>query len=387
MNAFEIEKYLIDIEQQEMLFKSGTVQTKIVSTTNKSSSFFSKIIFINKCMLDFIVLHIHLSNKKYQSKEIVYTASNFCTIKNGKYEDRIVKPLFTNNILFINQSKEIFIDEINNQKVYNIGGLVAILRFFYLNKSLKMQIFYSYQLINDSIFIRFSKKNIYLLWFYDLNSLSISFSKYRHKLFLIEVQHGSIINYPPYAIPAPIKVIDAFYVKNSATIHYLKNNICKVYNCDYKIINNYSEQQKLKAEKLQILYASTIEFNGLHPVFIAFLEKINFNFAKIHIRLHPREKDKKDVFINQLSKFKIDYTFDSSENWLEVLNFDNLIVISPWSSTIEDAYDNQYTTIVIDPVGKKRFENLIDNKKCYYTNDIEQILSKAFRNNYENSSN
>ncbi|HAW08139.1 MAG TPA: hypothetical protein DCW42_03070, partial [Bacteroidetes bacterium] len=85
----------------------------------------------------------------------------------------------------------------------------------------------------------------------------------------------------------------------------------------------------------------------------------------------------------QINKFHIKYTFDDSENWLVGNPIKNLIVISPWSSSIEDSYDNGFITIIIDPVGKERYKHLIDNKRCFYSDNIfktlvenELILSK-----------
>ena len=75
-----------------------------------------------------------------------------------------------------------------------------------------------------------------------------------------------------------------------------------------------------------------------------------------------------------MDKLNINYKFDETENWLETNHIDNLIIISPWSSTIEDAYDNNYKTIIIDKSGKERFNNLIDNINCYYSNDLENTL-------------
>ena len=282
------------------------------------------------------------------------------------------------NILFINQSKEIYINKINDQKVFNIGGLTKILKFLYFKDNVKMKYLKSYQLLNDSIFLRFSKKEIYLFWFYDLNSLAIIFSKFRPKLHLIEVQHGSIINYPPYKKPAPVKVIDTFYVKNQETINYLKNHLCKNFNCNYHLIP-YPKNNLYYKEGIHILYASTVDFNGLHPVFVSFLEN-NTSNLNIQLRLHPRErtKEKKLIFENKMHDLNMDFTFDESENWLESNTIQNLIVISPWSSTIEDAFDNNYKTIVIDPTGRERFKHIIDNKNCFYSSNLKETLMDIY---------
>lgn len=372
MNNFsDIENYVNQLEKEELHFLQNTNTANSYQPKNN----FKKAIFIFHCLLDFFCLHFYLNFKKYKSKKIIYTAYNFCNMVNGELEDRIVKPLFTDNILFINQSKEIYLKKINNQKVYNIGGITKILKFLYSSENVKMKYFKSYQLINDSIFSRFLKKDIYLLWFYDLNSLSIIFSKHRQKLHLIEVQHGSIINYPPYKKPAPVKIIDTFYVKNQLTIDYLKNHLCKNFECNYNLIP-YPENTKVFKEGIHILYASTVDFNGLHPVFIRFLESKKKENLNLQLRLHPRERtpDKKLMFEKKMLELNVKYTFDENENWLESNIIKNLIVISPWSSTIEDAFDNNYKTIIIDPIGKERFKHIIDNVNCFYSDDIEKTI-------------
>lgn len=366
-----IENYIHQLEKEEKDFLHNTNPEKSIQRINN----LKKIFFVLQCFLDFCLLHFVLSFQKYKSKKIIYTAYNFCNAVNGELEDRIVKPLFYDNILFINQSKEIYLKKINNQKVYNLGGIAKILKYFYVQNSEKMKYFKAYQCINDSIFQRYSYKDIYLLWFYDLNSLSIIFSKHRQKLHLIEVQHGSIINYPPYKKPAPVKIIDTFYVKNQLTIDYLKNHLCKNFECNYNLIP-YPENTKVFKEGIHILYASTVDFNGLHPVFIRFLESKKKENLNLQLRLHPRERtpDKKLMFEKKMLELNVKFTFDENENWLESNIIKNLIVISPWSSTIEDAFDNNYKTIIIDPIGKERFKHIIDNVNCFYSDDIEKTI-------------
>lgn len=371
-----IELYISTLVEDEVNFKNGVNNIKI-KKVNKFNLLISNFIFILVSIYDFFILKILLYNKKFRQKKIVYTAYNFTNTINGKLEDRIVKPLFTENILFINQSKEIRLKKINNQKVYNIGGIVKLVKLFQFKKSYRMKFFYSYQIVNGWILSSFMSKEVYLLWFYDLNSLSIIFSSYRNKLKLIEVQHGSIINYPPYIKKGLIKLIDKFYVKNQLTIDYLKEHLCKDYDCEYSIIP-YPIVNRFKKEGIHILYASTIDFGGLHPVFIKFLKTTDYKNLNIQIRLHPRERTKEieTLFSNQMKECNFEFIFDKSENWLDNNKIENLIVISPWSSSIEDSFDNGYTTIIIDEAGKNRFCHLIDNNKCYFSDDINSTLKK-----------
>ena len=134
---------------------------------------------------------------------------------------------------------------------------------------------------------------------------------------------------------------------------------------------------------MHLLYASTLEFNGLHPVFKDFLRRNTNKELHVIIRLHPREMDKKDLFSQELSEYRIKYEFDNSKNWLEGNNIKNLIVISPWSSIIEEAVDNEFTSIIIDKVGKHRYGSLIDNKNCFYSEDLALIINNITVNCFE----
>jgi hypothetical protein len=49
-------------------------------------------------------------------------------------------------------------------------------------------------------------------------------------------------------------------------------------------------------------------------------------------------------------------------------------VIYPWSYTLEDAYDNGFTAITIDPVGKERYSHLIDGERFYYSDDLVNLI-------------
>jgi hypothetical protein len=389
MKISEIEIYINQLNEEEEKFKNINFSTP--SIKQNIFSFSNRIFSIVKLFIlsfyDFFQLYFKVKYQycKIKNKKIVFTAPNFCVENNGILEDRILKPLFSQNIIFINQSKEFSLNRINNQKVYNIGGVVKLFSKLFLFKKSKMKLFLSYRFVNNCILKNLSKKyEVYILWFYDLNSLSIIFSKYRKNITLIEVQHGSIINYPPYSKPAPVNIADIFYVKNVKTIEYLKNNLCLHYASEYRLIP-YPKNNRIKKIGLNILYASTIEFNGFHPIFIDFLRNTSFKNLNLIIRLHPREREKKSIFDHQLQDIKIEYKYDISSNWLESNMIENLIVISPWSSSLEDAFDNNYVGITIDPVGKIRYEHLIDDKIFFYSDNIESTLQYINDNKDESS--
>jgi hypothetical protein len=384
MKSNEIETYIKTLIEEELNFKNSGASIETKSDDKKQPVLphflmFSRLLFFS--VTDFIQLYIRVRFNKNstKNKKFVYTARNFCNVVDGNLVDRVVKPLFTDNIIFINPSKEMLLDKINDQKVYNLGILVKFLSFFYRDRAQFMRFFKAYRLVNDVIISHLAQHEVYILWFYNSNSLSLIFSRFRENITLIEVQHGSMVNYPPYAKPAPIKIADVFYVKNQPTIEYLKTHLCLNFPAEYRLIP-YAQQKREIVPGIHILYASTVEFNGLHPVLKQFLTNFQQDDFHLIIRLHPREKDKEALFVEQMQPYKVNYCFDRSENWLEGNHIANLIVISPWSSTIEDAYDNGFQTIIIDPVGRERYKHLIDNKRCFYSDDLlltfSTVLSK-----------
>jgi len=379
MDLIKIEKYIRDLQTNEENFKNQSLISSPETTMGNETGLgylFRSAIFVIQSVGDYLLLIFLLKFQKtsHKNKRIVFTAKNFCTETGGCLEDRVVRPLFTENIIFINQSKVIRLNKINDQKVYNLGGLVKLIsRLRYKKQSSLMRLFCAYRSVNDSIIRLVYGMELYMLWFYDLNSLALAFSKHRENIRLIEVQHGSIINYPPYIEPAPVRIADVFYVKNSATVEFLSNHLCLNHNSEYRLMP-YPESQKKYLPGLHILYASTVEFNGFHPVFKEFLKKNSYKELHLIVRLHPREREKETMFSDELSACGINYEFDHSKNWLEGNGIKNLIVISPWSSTLEDAYDNGYLAITVDVVGKERFKHLIDNTRFYYSDDLSYTL-------------
>lgn len=391
MKISDIEKYLTDLEKKEMDFKNQScdlIENDKPLLGNKFVSYFKNLSVISKSITDYISLLFLLKFKKsfFKNKRLIYTARNFCTLNNGILEDRIIKPIFQENIIFISHAKGYTIKKINNQRVFNIGGAVKLIsKFGYQKYSQKIKYFLAYKFVNNSILKELDGNEVYSLCYYDLNGISLSMSEYRYKIKFGEVQHGSIINYPPYTESAPFKIVDIFYVKNSQTIDYLRGHLCSKFEAEYNLIP-YPKVDRKIAEGVNVFYASTVEFNGFHPVFIKFLERNSITNLNIIVRLHPREKDKEEVFKVVLEKNNIKYEFDNSQNWLENNKIKNLIVVSPWSSSIEDSYDNEFITITIDPVGKERYSHLIDNKKCFYSCDLSTTIENILSENIVNES-
>lgn len=365
------EKYYTTIIQQLADFKK-TVHN-LPPAVKKKNSPLHNIFLMVYALVDFLLLLIRLTTSHHSV--LIYTAPGYCSQKDGKTTDRILGNLHLENRIYINQSKEARLESIDSYKVYNIGGLVKLLSFFVRTPKPSLKNLKAYCLINNFILKRFRGNQVYLICYYDANGISVVFSKYRHKINLIEVQHGNIINYPPYSYPSTIKIADTFYVKNQGTINYLKEHLNKNFkDIEYSILPYPKRETEFK-EGTHILYASTVEFNGIHPLFMEYLKQLTqTDQVTVYVRLHPREKNKKKLFENQLKNIKSNIIFDESKNWLESNTVKNLIVVSPWSSVIEDAADNGYRAIIIDVVGKERFNYLIDNKNVIFADNLEKIL-------------
>lgn len=377
--------YIKYLWRKEEYFKSHLKnQThRIVQRENHKKS--RRVIqFISYCIIGFcdyfklILFFLILKFSKKPKVDLVFITKNFCIEENGRFEFRIAKEIFETAPIIINYSKELYLNRIGGTKVYNIGFFVRFISIlFTYNTDLISRNYLGYSRVNNSI-LRYNIliDKIYYYCFYDLNSISIIFSKFRNVLNLVEIQHGSMINYPPYSEPAPIKIADIFYVRNLATIEYLKSHINQNFVCEYRLLH-YPEKAKVIKPGLSVLYASTLELNGFHPVFREFIKSsnsANFGIINLSIRMHPREKGKEHLFVEDLEGCNVNYWFDNSDNWLNSNAIQNLIVVSPWSSIIEEACDNNFTCVIIDEIGRNRFDYLIDSYNCYYTGDLDRTL-------------
>lgn len=369
--------FINTIEAQLKLFNSDIkTSTSQLKSTNHNSNFY-KII---KSIIDVVLLKFKLSTNK--KLNIIYTGEGICHLVDGKYRDRIIENLNLPNIIYINRGRDTYIKEVNGIRMYNIGGSIKLISFFLKLKDERKHLYYkSYKILNDFLLSRVKNANVYSMLYYNHNGLSLVFSKHRKNFKLIEVQHGTIINFPTYSFVSDYKIADEFIVKNTATIAYLKSTL----NFKFKDIHYSLFPQKnneLTPKKgIHLLYASSIELNGIHPVFLDFLTQNTMEEdVNVSIRLHPREKNKIEIFKEQFKHSKYEITFDESLNWLESNTIQNLIVISPWSSVIEDAHDNGYACIIIDAKGYERFSHLL-NEKTVYVNNTKELKKEIYKLN------
>ena len=378
-------EYIKEIWKNENLFKNSIENERQKKSDNSQFllvRFFELLTIFYFGITDFTLVFIRLSYLtiiKKKRVKLLFIAKNFCVDVTSGKQIRIAPFLFEKNTILFNSSKEHRLAEVGGNKVYNIGFFVKFISLFNLsNQDIVSRNYWAYEIVNN-IFLRlnvFESVNFY--WFYDLNSISIIFSKYRQNHKLVEIQHGSIINYPPYVFPAPVKIADVFYVRNEMTVSYLKNHLCKNFDCEYRTLD-YPFVNREVVPGLNILYASTIEFQGFHPVFKSFLKQYRSVFLdeklNLTIRLHPRERGMENLFLTDLQSSDVDFKFDNSENWLFSNSIEGLIVISPWSSTLEEAFDNGYRSITIDEVGRKRFSHFISEGNFLYSDNLIKTLS------------
>lgn len=369
----EIIAYIQKLEREEMAFKGRPVGVG-AEAPKRGDGFLKKVFQIVKLIsvsLFDIFLLIWRKNS-WKGHTLVFTAPNFCVRHEGEWRDRLAAQILNRPVIYLNQSKQFLLDKIAGQKVYNTGGAVLLLsKLRRFHPDPRINLFYSYRSIND-LFLKRSQVEAVTLCFYDLNGLSLAFSRRRSDFALTEIQHGSVLNYPPYAIPAPVAVADTFYVRNARTADYLKQHLCRNFDAVFHLIP-YPEYRRKKAPGLHLFYASTIEFNGFHPLFRTLVSRARPGDFELTVRLHPRERGREELF--RQANPSIPILFDHSENWLERDLPANTVVISPWSSCIEEACDNGFQSIVLDPVGEKRYRELILAGKCSFAQTPEALQS------------
>lgn len=357
---------LITLFEENSSFTKSLIQSNKTKQIEKGKDVLGKTKIVVFSLLDLFILCAKFFR--------IHTKLIFIAPNQIQYEI-FLKDVDLKDAIIINYHHTKLIRKIHKQKVYNLGIILGlILRIFNSTKS-------AIKLLNISNFFyvcflkMFKIKQVYTPCYYDYVAFSLIMEKNR-TFSIIEVQHGTINNFFPYTRPTSFKLVDEIWVNNLRTKKYLENNLYK----DVQVIINLKQierklQVKYNFTETILLYCSSIEINGLHPVILDYLTtaKATSN-TKLLVRLHPREKMNVELFRSQLTNSKIAYSFDDSADWTLYAESANLIVISPWSSVIEDAYELGIKSIVIDDFGKKRFQDIIDNKLCFFTNDLKSIL-------------
>jgi len=378
VNNSKMVLYFKNVNERIRTFEKNGVLKNTSTPINKNIwSKLHLIYILFYSLIDFFLLTILLFNSKFVKEKVsvVYTTANLCSFQNNKYSERIIQNIEIEKRVYINQGREKIIKKIDGYKVYNLGGIAKLFSFVFCFMDKQNKLLKAYHLVNNFVLFFLNGKNVYLLCHYDLNGISVVFSKHRQKINLIEVQHGGMINYPAYSSPSKVKIADTFIVKNAQTIEYLKSHLNKNFiDVSYTLLP-YPKVVKVKKKGVHFLYASTVEIGGLYASFLEYLKIHAAVSATISIRLHPRELKNKSIFEEQIRGIKNDIIFDDSKCWLTHNNIENLIVISPWSSIIEEAFDNSFKVIILDVLGKDRYDYLIDNENVYYASNPIEIAS------------
>jgi hypothetical protein len=329
--------------------------------------------FINlfNCLKGFYDLAILLFKIKNNSKSTIYFIhDSFLYFHDKEYKINFYKNAeLVSDKIFISYSKYKYVAKVEGVKVYNFGIIVNLLSKINLFcKQTKLNNFNEWLFVND-LFTSFLRGNsVFIPSYSNEVGLSLCLSKNRNKFFLIEVQHGNVINYQPYSFVANLKLIDKFWYKNLNDKRYLEQNLYKNQNIIYQKLKTVNVEFGSNSTKFEILYISSYEFDGFHPVFLKFIEQKPKDLV-VRLRLHPRQKNLQPNFITILENNGISYLIHDNTNWYDQLP-SNIIVISPLSSVIEEAVYLNLKTIIIDKLGKDRYDYLLVEKKCFYSNDL-----------------
>lgn len=322
----------------------------------KKKTFILKLSIVLRNLIDLLKFLL-----KFNHGKIIFTTPNITS-----YENFFLSRSFKNTSV-LNYHTTKIMNTFSGQKVYNIGFFAKFFNSRFIKRKESVSTFKFYKLLLN--FINYDQ--IFIPCYYDEVTCNLIFICKKKKI--TEVQHGSIINFFPYTRPSPIKLVDEIIVNNIQTKNYLEEHLYK----DFKVNITLKNEMKLNPVKFcnlkenLILYCSSIEVKGIHPVLYNFLK--NHNRFKLRIRMHPRETSR-EIFNDQLNFKNINYDFDEFNDWKQNLNNYNLIVVTPWSSIAEESTDLSIKTIIIDKIGRDRFKHLIDDNVCIYTNDLKKYI-------------
>ena len=334
-----------------------------------------KVLCFLKATFDFGMLLFRLRTNKNLS--LFYTHSSF-TKRHGKVHTDVLYNglLYSNNIVFITYDRFENLDELSGIKVVNLGLIVRLIELINFRQSkLRLQRTLGVWLfLNGVICKRLNGNNVFIPSYSNDLGLSLVFNRYRKNFKLIEVQHTSVINYPPYSIVANVKLVDAFYYRDKNSLDFVKKNIFRNFPVDYhRIEANEKVVLQDNVHRNEILYISSFEYSDVHPTFISYLSQFPNDYY-IKVRLHPRQLQSKVNFVRTLAQLGCNFEFQESKDWFEDIG-KNCIVVSILSSIVEESVGVGLKTIIVDELGAKRFDYLIDNKLCFFSNKLADIIN------------
>jgi len=337
-------------------------------------SFLRKAMILFYGIWDFIMLLSEMNRISSNQISIYYTHSSFFKFQKNQFEDTLYNEILEpNNSIFISYDKFNYFKKINGIRVYNIGIIVRILsKLRVVKKTTKQKNYNEWKFVNNFITKKLKNNKVFIPSYSNEPGFSLVFNRYRKKYVLIEIQHGSVINYPPYSFISDTHLVDVFYCRDNRSNFFLESNLFHKYRPELIVLNKKQIQFLPKTDQVEILYVSSYEFNRFHPVFEEFLFSRPTN-CHIKIRLHPRQIQLEEFFIESVNKSGVNYEIDKSKFWFESIPL-NTFVISPLSSVIEEAVNLGLTSIIIDTVGAKRYDYLIDNELCFFSENLSELI-------------
>ena len=129
----EINVFVKKIRAEEVAFKRGIsnpAEVQELTWMDYVKGKVKSLLFTFRSICDFVLLIILSVSPKHRRKRMVYSAVNFMSNNQGKFEDRFLRTLFRDDILYINTSKEVYFSYVGTNRVFNIGGIVKLINIF-----------------------------------------------------------------------------------------------------------------------------------------------------------------------------------------------------------------------------------------------------------------
>jgi hypothetical protein len=326
---------------------------------------------------DLIVFLLRVRVYSKKKLKIYYTHSTFIRGEHGNYEDVLYKELLDKgNSVFIIYNRDVFYGKISGVKAYNFGLVVRILEVYSSLFRLKrgQGTLKEWMILNKEVTRNMVGNEIFIPSYSNDVGLSLVFNPHRENYRLIEVQHTSVINYPPYSIESSIKLVDVFCCRDEVSKNFVNSHIFRKLSVEYCLIESSNKVVLANnGGRKEILYISSFEFSNVHPNFISYL--IDFpSTYHIKVRLHPRQFQLRNIFYQTFTDLGCSFEFQETRDWFEGIST-NCIVVSILSSIVEESVGLGLKTIIVDDLGAKRFDYLIDNRLCFFSNKLVDILN------------
>lgn len=334
-----------------------------------------KVAMSGRGLFDYLQL-IFKAIRRQHAQNIVFVSRNLVL-----YE-RFFSGKDLESAIFINYHQTHLVRSFAGRRVFNVGVVVGAIKKILSGGQSLLRDVRLFDGLYSPIRRLLGGACVYIPCYYDASGLALILNTKRAAYEVIEVQHGSVCNFGPYSRPVSFKAADRFIALDRRSAEYVRRHLfAKV---PTKV--ETTEAQPLEAthrienEVPVILYCSSVEVNGIHEKFVTFLRACETKDSfRLKVRLHPRELDRKALFSHQLRELGISFEFDESGDWLTGNPYLHMIVVTPWSSVVEEAHRNGIPSVVLDNFGKERFGDLIDGELCWFAGEPCSTLREAFQ--------